>query len=99
MASVQAGVGRETAHEAIRDNAVAAALAMRERGTGDNDLLERLAADDRLPLELDEIRAVVADPAEFAGLAGAQVEAVAARVAEIVAANPDAARYVPAPIL
>jgi len=99
VASVQAGIGRETAHEAIRDNAVAAALAMRERRTGDNDLLERLAADDRLPLELDEIRAVVADPAEFAGLAGAQVEAVAARVAEIVAANPDAARYAPAPIL
>ena len=44
IAAVRAGVGRETAHEAIKENAVAVALAMREQGA-DNDLLDRLAAD------------------------------------------------------
>ena len=50
MASVRKGVGRETAHEAIKEHAVAVALAMREDGQGENDLLARLAGDDRLDL-------------------------------------------------
>lgn len=45
MACVKAGAGREQAHEAIKEHAVAVALAMRERGQVDNDLLDRLAAD------------------------------------------------------
>ena len=49
MAAVRAGVGRETAHEAIKEHAVAVALAMREQGWTRNDLLDRLAADDRIP--------------------------------------------------
>ena len=48
MAAVRAGVGREEAHEAIKEHAVAAALALREQGVEGNDLLERLAADPRL---------------------------------------------------
>ena len=44
-----AGVGREEAHEAIKEHAVAVALAMREAGgRGGDDLLDRLAADARL---------------------------------------------------
>ena len=50
IAAVRAGVGRETAHEVIKEHAVAVALAMREKGQADNDLLDRLAADERLPL-------------------------------------------------
>ena len=42
VAAVKQGVGRETAHEAIKEHAVAAALAMREQGRDDNDLIERL---------------------------------------------------------
>ena len=48
MAAVRAGVGRETAHEVIKEHAVAVALAMREKGQAENDLLARLAADERL---------------------------------------------------
>ena len=47
MAAVRHGTGRETAHEAIKEHAVAVALGMRETGGG-NDLVDRLAADDRL---------------------------------------------------
>ena len=53
MAAVRAGVGRETAHEAIKEHAVGVALAMRESGQTDNDLVDRLAADERLPLDRD----------------------------------------------
>ena len=43
-------MGREAAHEVIKEHAVAVALAMRERGA-EPDLLDRLAADPRLPLD------------------------------------------------
>lgn len=99
MAAVRAGVGRETAHEVIKEHAVAVALDMRERGQQDNDLVERLAADDRLPLDADDLKALLADRLSFTGTAGAQVEAVVARVSEIVRRFPEAASYEPGPIL
>src|SRR5687768_8810123 len=49
MAAVRNGVGREAAHEAIKDAAVGTALDMR-RGQAVNDVFERLAADPRLGL-------------------------------------------------
>ncbi|GAA5124451.1 adenylosuccinate lyase [Haloechinothrix salitolerans] len=98
MAAVRAGVGRETAHEAIKENAVAAALAMRERGT-ENDLIDRLAADERLPLDKAALDALLADPLSFTGVAPAQVKAVVKRVDAIIERHPDAAKYTPAPIL
>jgi adenylosuccinate lyase len=48
MAAVRKGVGREVAHEAIKEHAVAVALEMRERAARENDLLDRLAADREL---------------------------------------------------
>src|SRR4029453_6975053 len=47
IAAVRAGMGREAAHEVIKEHAVAVALAMREKGL-EPDLLDRLAADKRL---------------------------------------------------
>ena len=62
MAAVQRGVGREVAHEAIKEHAVAVALAMREAGgRGGEDLLDRLAADDRLGLDRADLDALLAD--------------------------------------
>jgi adenylosuccinate lyase len=99
VAAVGHGVGRETAHEVIKEHAVGVALAMREQGAPDNDLLDRLAADPRLRLSVAEIAALVADPAGFIGVAPAQVADVASQVASIVERNPAAAAYRPAPIL
>ncbi|MBO3742095.1 adenylosuccinate lyase [Actinoplanes flavus] len=99
VAAVRKGVGREVAHEVIKEHAVAVALAMREKGAAVNDLFDRLAADERLRLSRAEIDTLVADRAAFVGAAPAQVQAVAARIAEIVAQNPQAAGYAPAPIL
>ncbi len=99
MAAVRKGVGRETAHEAIKEHAVAVALAMRETTQGDNDLLERLAGDPRLGLTHFELESLIAEPLAFTGAAASQVRSVADRVAVIVDAYPDAASYAPGDIL
>src|SRR5829696_6820559 len=98
MAAVRRGVGREAAHEAIKEAAVGTALAMRA-GQVDNDVFAKLAADERLGLTREQIEALVADPIEFTGAAVAQVRAVVARVEEAVATDPKAAAYVPGAIL
>lgn len=99
VAAVRAGVGREAAHEAIKEHAVGVALAMREQGLAENDLIARLEADPRLGLEPGALDALLADPLAFTGAATAQVARVAARVAALVAEHPEAAAYVPGAIL
>ena len=98
IAAVRAGMGREAAHEVIKEHAVAVALAMRERGA-EPDLVERLAADPRLPLDRAALDAALADRKSFTGVAGDQVDRVVAAVGELVKAYPDAAGYAPRAIL
>ena len=98
IAAVRAGMGREAAHEVIKEHAVAVALAMRERGA-EPDLLDRLAADPRLPLDRGALDAALADKQSFTGAAGDQVDTVVAAVGELVRAHPDAAEYAPGAIL
>ena len=78
---------------------MAVALAMREAGAADNDLLDRLAADERLPLERVALGALVGEPLSFVGTAVAQVAAFVAQVEVVVARYPEAASYRPEPIL
>jgi len=99
MAAVRNGVGRETAHEAIKEHAVTVALEMREKGADRNDLFERLAADDRLGLTTADLAGLVSEPLSFTGAAVPQVEAVVRRIEALTAANPEAARYRPGAIL
>lgn len=98
MSAVRNGVGRESAHEAIKEHAVGVALEMRQ-GLAVNDLYERLAGDARLGLTREQIDALVADPIEFTGAARAQVQAVVAAVEALAAAHPEAAAYAPGEIL
>lgn len=100
MAAVRAGMGREEAHEAVKEHAVAAALAMREHGgDGGDDLLDRLAADGRLGLTRADLDALLASPLEFTGAARTQVGTFGKAVAAVVDRHPDAAAYDPAPML
>lgn len=99
MAAVRAGVGRETAYAAVKEHAVAVALAMRETGQADNDLALRLAADERIPLSQNQIEELLAQPLTFTGLATDQVAAVATRIGEITDRYPAAAAYRPGAIL
>jgi adenylosuccinate lyase len=99
MAAVRRGVGRETAHEAIKEHAVAVALRMREEGAERNDLFGRLAADSRLGLSRGDLDALVAEPLSFTGAAVDQVSEVVRRVEAVTARYPEAASYSPAAIL
>ena len=89
-ASVDAGLGREEAHELIKEHAVAAALARRDR-SGGADLVDRVADDPRLPLDRPAIEALLARPADFTGTAGAQIDRVIERAEKVVARHPEAA--------
>jgi adenylosuccinate lyase len=99
MAAVRNGVGREAAHETIKEHAVAVALELRDKGAEGNDLLDRLAADERLGLDRAQLDEVLAEPLGFVGAAPAQVAAFCETVRALVAAHPEAAAYDPAPIL
>jgi adenylosuccinate lyase len=98
VAAVRAGVGREQAHEAIKEHAVAVALGLRAGAEG-NDLLDRLAGDPRLGLDRAALDAVLGDRLGFVGTAPHQVAAFVAQVEAITAERPGAAAYRPEPIL
>jgi adenylosuccinate lyase len=98
MAAVRHGTGRETAHEAIKEAAVAVAMDLRG-GRTDNDLLARLAADPRLGLTEAQLQSLLAEPITFTGAAPDQVQAVVRRVANVTSSHPEAAAYTPGAIL
>jgi adenylosuccinate lyase len=97
--AVRRGAGREQAHAIIGEHAVAVALEMREKGLDANDLFDRLAADDRLPLSHDDLDSILAEPMDFVGSAPAQVDAFVRAVADVVARHPEATGYEPDPMI
>jgi len=99
MACVKAGVGRENAHEWIKEHAVAAALNLRATGAVSNDLLQRLAEDERIPLSLDELQQLIAKPLDFTGAARSQVSQIVEVISTIISKYPEAATYRPSEIL
>ena len=96
MAAVKAGVGREVAHEVIKEHAVAAALGIREGKP--NLLLQALGEDSRIPLSFEELTNLIAKPLEFTGDASAQTKRVVNRIEAITSAHAAAAQYTPGAI-
>ena len=96
IAAVKAGVGREVAHEAIKEHAVKAALLMREGKA--NTMLDSIAADNRLPLDRAELDALIGRPIEFTGDARQQIARVISRIDAITSAHPLVAKYKPSSI-
>ncbi len=96
MATVKAGVGREVAHEVIKEHATKAALAMREGKP--NMLLSALAEDPRIPLDHASLAALISNPIEFTGDAREQVARVVKRIEAITSSHPEAANYRPGAI-
>ena len=96
VAAVKAGVGREVAHEVIKEHAVAAALAIREGKP--NTMIQALADDVRLPLDRKALDALLASPLEFTGEAREQTTRVIHRIEAITKAHPTAAKYRPGAI-
>ena len=99
MEAVRKGGGRESVHKAIKENAVAVADALRNGNLGENDLSQRLADDERVPLDLQEIEAVLNDPENFAGFALEQAENFATQVGKWTERFPEAKKLVPQVLL
>lgn len=96
MAAVKNGVGRENAHEVIKEHSLAAVRNIQNGGA--NDLLQRIAADSRIPLDLPALEALIAAPLDFTGVAREQTLQVIAKVAEVTSRYPKAANYQPGAI-
>jgi adenylosuccinate lyase len=99
MEAVKAGAGREAAHEAIREHAVATARDLRHGRIPENDLLRRLAADPRVRLGEERLRAIVMGAESLIGNAATQVSALAQRAGAWERRYPEAAAYKPGAVL
>ena len=93
MATVKVGVGREVAHEVIKEHAIKAALGMRAGKA--NTLLDDLANDARLPLDRAALDLLISSPIDFTGDARQQVDRVVGRIGVITSAHPAAMQYKP----
>lgn len=97
MEAVKGGAGRETAHEAIKEHALAAAKAL--RNGGDADLLGRLAGDKRVGLGKKKLQEILGQNERFVGAAPHQVDALVAAVAPLAKRHKGAADYRPGKLL
>jgi len=73
MAGVEKGKSRQELHEIIKEHSLAAGRLVKEEGK-ENDLLQRLADDTRVPFAADELKAMVTDFQQFTGRAEKQTE-------------------------
>ena len=99
MEAVKNGVGRETAHEIIKEHAVASARDLRTGKIERNDLVERLARDARLGLAREKLDALVNAAGEQTGTAGAQVDTFTAQAAQWTQRFPEALAITPGRML
>ncbi len=101
MTAVQAGVGRETAHEAIKKHAVAEAMAMRQEGSTPR-LSQRLGNDPVFKaagITEERINTILGDTRHFVGNAEQQIQAVMFRSESLFQRYAEAAQYEPGEIL
>ena len=71
MACVERGKSRQEMHEVIREHSVAAGLDVKLHGL-DNNLLEKLAKDERVPFAREELDALIGNFQQFTGRAAMQ---------------------------
>jgi len=73
MACVEKGESRQDMHEVIKIHSVEAGRVVKELGKN-NDLLERLGTDNRIPFNTDELFDMITDTDQFTGRAEAQTD-------------------------
>lgn len=74
------GADRQALHERIRVHSMAASKVIKEEG-GENDLLERIAADEAFGVTLDELKSIIS-PEKYVGRAPEQTEEFLKEVVE-----------------
>ena len=99
MEAVKRGIGRETAHEVIKEHAVAVSNDLRAGKIMENNLLDRLAEDGRLGIDRADLQRIFDSNSSATGMAAAQVEAFRSMVKEVTDRFPDGAGYQPGDIL
>ena len=81
MTAVKNGIGRETAHEVIKEHAVAAAQAYRNGQSDRNDMVKRIADDGSLGMTEAELQACLDEGKANAGAVKAQIDSFVKEVA------------------
>ena len=100
MEAVKQGAGREVAHAAIKEHALAAARALRSGATnGETDLLSRLAGDKRVGLGKKQLQAILAETNRYVGAAPNQVDAFLSETEPLAKRVRGAADYQPGKLL
>ncbi|MBF0280744.1 MAG: adenylosuccinate lyase [SAR324 cluster bacterium] len=99
MESTRRGSGREEAHEAIKSHALDVVQDLRTSQVAHNDLPERLADDPRIPLNKEEIDAILTNPELFLAASESQVETFVNDVNRLTDAYPEARNYQASPLI
>ncbi len=99
MNAVKKGLGREDAHEIIKEHAVSVSDDLRAGKILENDLLKRLADDPRMPLDAEELKQIDKVGSQATGMAETQTRDFCARAEAYVEAYPTAKTYTPGDIL
>jgi adenylosuccinate lyase len=99
MEAVKEGAGREDAHEAIKEHAVATVKDLRRGKTKENDLITRLARDKRVGMKIRALQALVKQGETRLGASAAQVDYFVKRAHSWGERYPDAKTYAPPKIL
>lgn len=73
MEAVEKGESRQEMHEVVKEHSLAAGHEVKENAK-ENDLLSRLAGDDRVPFSLQELEDMISDYSQFTGRAEKQTE-------------------------
>ena len=99
MEAVKAGAGREDAHAAIKEHAVATVKDLRKGKIRENDLAGRLAKDKRVGLKARAIQSLIKEGEKKIGAAEAQVDQFVKRARSWDERYPDSKDYRPPVIL
>ena len=99
MEAVKKGIPREQAHEVIKEHAVATVRDMRNGKITSNDLLERLANDERLGLSFEALQNIMLKADQLIGNAKNQINQFTEQVGVLEKKFPNATKYKPGNIL
>ena len=99
MEAVKTGAGREDAHAAIKEHALATVRDLRKGKISENDLVQRLSKDKRIGLKITDLRKIIKQGEVSVGDAHSQVEHFLKRVKSWSVRYPDAQKYSPSAIL
>ena len=99
MEAVKAGAGREDAHAAIKEHALATVKDLRRGKIKENDLVQRLSKDKRIGLNITKLRKIINAGEKNIGAANQQVDYFIKRVKGWARRYGEAKDYAPESIL